>query len=322
MKRVIVAGGGVSGLIFNHVARKYRDVDVKILEPGTVGGEFLSGGLKYIHRTDEMTSMFNELDLPYSNYIVQGGILLRGAVRPYPMCLQDMPKELSERIQADHYRKTRRVEPGGEARKAMNDPASTKPRKALRCDFNDMVKTLAARANIVKAPLARVGENTAKLATGPTLPFDYLVLTIPMWTIRDIVTFPVPTGMAIKLNVAVVQPSGDRYARWDYVYTPYTPAKYIHRFSPQGGGYAVEANGELVQSKLAEDLQFIFGNGWRVSSVKEGLKGHLLPLEFEPIWPANIAPLGRFAKWDPRATTDETLSNSMELAKRWFGEPG
>jgi hypothetical protein len=322
MKRVIVAGGGISGLVFNYVAKRYRDVAVTILEPGAIGGEFLSGGLKYIHKTDEMARMFDELDLPYSNYIVQGGIMLRGSVHPYPMCLATMDKDQAERIQADHYRKTRRVEPGNESRKAMNDPASTKPRKALRCDFREMIVSLARLATFKKAALAKVEDGVAKLDNGESLPFDYLVLTIPLWIVKGIVPFPIPEGMAIKLNVAIVQPERDAYAKWDYVYTPYTPSKYIHRFSPHGGGYAIEANGNMEKERLADDLQFIFGDGWRVLSVKEGLKGHLLPLEFEPTWPANIAPLGRFAKWDPRSTTDETLFNSMELAKRWFGEPG
>lgn len=322
MNRVIIAGGGVSGLVLNHVLGKYKSLDVKLLEPGNLGGEFLSGGLKYIHQTDEMEAMFNSMDILYSPYTVQGGIFLKESVCPYPAVFSEMEKDQTARIQADHYRKTRRTEPGDFAKKAMNDPAAVKPRKALKCDFAEMVKKLGARANVIRAALTKVEADTVSLNNGSKLGFDYLVLTIPLWIIRDIVSWDVPIGLAVKLNIAQVKPARDKYAKWDYVYTPYTPADAVHRFSPNGGGYSVEVNGILNQAALKTDLDFIFKDGWAVSAVKEGLKGHLMPLEYEPAWPANVAPLGRFARWDPRMTTDETLAEAMQLAQRWFGEPG
>lgn len=322
MTRVLVAGGGVSGLVFNYVLSKYKNLDVKVIEPGALGGEFLSGGLKYIHQTDEMEKMFNELDVLYSPYTVQGGIYLREQVHPYPAIFSEIEKDQSARIQSDHYRKTRRTEPGDFSKKAMNDPAATKPRKALKCDFHDMVRKLGQKANTVRAALTKIEGNEVHMNNGAKLPFDYLVLTIPLWIIRDIVSWEVPIGLSVKLNIALVKPARDPYAKWDYVYTPYTPGDSIHRFSPHGGGYSVESNGILNHAALKTDLDFIFKEGWQVIGVKEGLKGHLMPLEYEPAWPANVAPLGRFARWEPRATTDETLKEAAELAKRWFGDPG
>jgi len=320
MKRVIIVGGGVSGLVCSHVFKKRSELDVKILEPRTPGGEFLAGGLKYIHQTESMEQMFDELDVLHSNYTIQGGILLRGEVHPYPKCFGEMSKDESVRIQSDHYRKTRRAEPDlKNAKRAMNDPASTKPRRALRCHFPEMIQELAARATIIKAGLVKVEAEHVELNGGDKLPYDYLVMTIPLWIIRRCVNFFVPEGMAMKLNVAVVVPSRDRYARWDYVYTPYTPADCIHRFSPSGDGYSVECNGDLKHDSLASDLNFIFHGGWSIESLKEGLKGHLLDLERQPDWPENVAPLGRFSKWDSRATTDVTLDDANILAGRWFG---
>lgn len=80
----------------------------------------------------------------------------------------------------------------------------------------------------------------------------------------------------------------------------------------------MESNGELDREKLESDLNFIFREGWYIEDLREGLKGHLLDLEKEPEWPDNIAPIGRFAKWDPRATTDVTLEDAEALAQRWF----
>lgn len=320
MKRVIIVGGGVSGLVCSHAFKKHKGLDVKVLEPSTPGGEFLAGGLKYIHHTEAMTEMFDELDVLHSNYTVQGGILLRGKVQPYPKCFMEMDKGEARRIQADHYRKTRRAEPDDRiAKQAMNDPAAAKPRRALRCHFPEMIEQLAAKADIVPVGLVKVEADHILVSGDRKMPYDYLVMTIPLWIIRQCVSFYVPEGMAMKLNVALVIPSQDSYARWDYVYTPYTPADSIHRISPSGEHYSVETNGDLDNTALASDLNFIFKHGWSIESLREGLKGHLLELERQPNWPENIAPLGRFARWDSRATTDVTLDNATELARRWFG---
>lgn len=318
-KRVLIVGGGVSGLLCSYVFRRKRKSEVYVLEPKALGGEFLAGGLKYIHHTDEMVDLFDELDIQYSNYSIRGGILLRGKVHPYPACFQGMAGEDAQRIQADHYRKTRKAEPGADAKTAMNDPASTKPKNTLRCHFPDMIKALSRRAHVHPAGLLKVEKNTALLTDGRTLEFDYLVLTIPLWIIKGCVRFFVPHGMAMRLNVARVKPTKDKYAKWDYVYTPYTPAGAIHRFSPSASDYVAEVNGDLDRSKLDSDLNFIFPEGWSLVDLKEGLKGHLLPLKNEAAWPANIAPLGRFAKWDSRATMDVTLMDVYALHERWFG---
>jgi len=319
MKRVVIAGGGVSGLVCSYIFKQHHGVDVKILEPRTVGGEFLAGGLKYIHRTDLMEWMLEKLDLLWSHYTINGGIMLRGEVHPYPKVFQQLSKDQADRIQADHYRKTRRTEPNEHSSQAMNDPASVKPRRALRCNFADMITGLASSAEIVRSGLTQVEEDHVVLSGGGTLPYDFLVLTIPLWVIKRVAKFYVPDGVAMKLNVATVNPKRDRFARWDYVYTPYTPEDCIHRLSPSGGGYSVEANGDLDKQAMYSDLNFIFPDGWYIETPNEGLKGHLLPLDSQPQLPENVALLGRFAKWDPRATTDVTLDESIDLAKRWLG---
>lgn len=317
--RVVIAGGGVSGLIAAHVFKK-RGADVVLLEPRAVGGEFLAGGLKYIHNSQGMCELFDEFDLPYSNYTVQGGILLRGGVHQYPKVFQTLDREEAAIIQADHYRKTRRTEGGDDARKAMNDPAAVKPRKALRCNFRDMVKDLASGVPITKAGLMRIKtkSNEVVLSTTKKIGYDVLILTVPLWVIKEAAPFYVPQGMAMQLNLADIVPVRDRYAKWDYVYTPYTPANMIHRFSPSGRTYSVEINGEMDRAGLESDLSFIFSEGYVIENIREGLKGHLLPLDQQPEWPSNVAPLGRFAKWDSRATTDVTLEDAKALADRWM----
>jgi hypothetical protein len=321
-KKVIIIGGGVSGLLCAYAFRKYNDVETLILEPGTLGGEFLTGGLKYIHKTDAMMSMFTELGLAFSDYMVKGGIYLKETVMPYPKVFADMKPEEAMRIQADHYRKTRRTEPGDDAKKAMNDPAAVKPRAALRTQFEEMVRMLAKSAEkhgaILDDGVNALGDFMAFTKRGRAMQYDYLVSTIPLWVMMRLAPWPTPHGLAMNLNVIDVVPARDSYSRWDYVYMPYTPAGAIHRISPNEEGYSVEVNGELDDVKLAADLNFIFKGGWHIRKIQKGLKGHLLPLEESIEWPENVAPLGRFAKWDSRATMDVTLEDAYRLGEKWF----
>jgi flavin-dependent dehydrogenase len=178
MKKIVVIGGGVSGLIASYVLSRRPDVEVVIYEETKIGGEFLAGGLKYIHYTEPMRQLMAELDLLHSNYNINGGIHLNECVLPYPNCFALMTRERVERIQSDHWRKTRRAEPGPDAKKAMNDPMSAKPRQALRCDFYDFVKALASRARVLKGSATALTEKTVTIH-GKEVPFDFCVVTAP-----------------------------------------------------------------------------------------------------------------------------------------------
>lgn len=318
MKRLVVIGGGVSGLVAAEVFN-YQGWHTTIIEGGTLGGEFMTGGLKYMHKTDAMVELFRRLEVISSSYTVHGGILLRGEVIPYPQCFREMDPDDVERIQQDHYRKTRRTTPGKHARTAMNDPAATGPRQALRCDFQDFIETMADVPDAIVRAFATSVDHEANVVhtSEGSVSYDALIITVPLWIIKRLVTFYVPEGVAMRLNVLQVSPRRDDYAGYDYVYTPYTPHDCIHRLSPLNGGYSLEANGTLRTVDVQADLSFLFPDGYSLDGYKEGLKGHLLPLTAKPAWPSNIAPLGRFATWNSRATTDSTLDEAERLAKAW-----
>ncbi len=324
-ERIVIIGGGVSGLVAAWVFQRMGKRSV-VLEPGSLGGDFLRGGLKYIHKTNSMVEMFDGLGLAWSDYTVRGGALLRGKVEPWPHCLDSMGEDEASRIQSDHYRKTRRAEPKEFGEKSMNDPSARKgARRAIRCDFHAMVKALAARTRVIPHAVTKINskEGLVQLTDGNSYWYDKLVVTIPMWITRTIADFWVPEGVAMKLNLAQVSPKRHTYAKWDYVYTPYTPGDCIHRLSPYEDGYTMEFNGELtdiIHRKLFQDLAFLLPDGYLLNRVIPNLKGHLLPLPEKPDWPDNVAPLGRFATWNPRATTDVTLREATKLAARWWGD--
>lgn len=319
--QLAIVGGGISGLVASYVAAEHGIKSV-VLEPNALGGDFLKGGLKYIHRTDRIIEVFDDLDITWSDYAVRGGILLRGAVHPYPRCFRDMAKDEAERIQTDHFRKTRRSEPGKFGSKSMNDPAAARASsRAVRCDFNQLIAALAAGANVLKRGVAQISsvESRLLLDDASWLEYDRLIVTIPLWVTREMCDFYVPHGMAMALNIVQVSAHRDPFSRWDYVYTPYTPANAVHRLSPREGGYSVEANGDwnAVSVDVMDDLGFLFPSGYAIEHIVKGVKGHLLELQEQPAWPANVHPLGRFARWDPRATTDTTLDDAFSLISGW-----
>jgi len=324
-KDVLVVGGGVAGLVSSCIFSSFG-AHVKMFECGKLGGEFLAGGLKYIHRTDNMTGLFIDLGLVFSNYSVKGGILNRGVVERYPELFQRMDKYKVAQIQMDHFRKTRMMEPGSHYKTAMNDPANSISKGAIRLDFVDMVNRLAARlkrdgGEIVREKVIKVlGENSLMTDKGRRYAFDYLIFTVPLWIIKRLVDFYIPDAMAMNLNLIDVVPKNDRYAGWDYVYTPYTPGDAIHRFSVDGVCYVCELNGELAPRMVdvVSDLNFIFGAGYVIKKITRGLKGHLHPMGEKIQWPENMAPLGRFAEWNSRGTVDKILENAIELAEKWL----
>jgi hypothetical protein len=319
--KLLVIGGGISGLISAHVF-KSRGWDVKIVESKKIGGEFASGGLKYVHQTDSMIDMLDELCVPYSLYQVRGGIHLRGDVIPYPQCLSDMPSSESDRIQSDHYLKTRKTEQDEWGERSMNDPAAISPKKAMKTNFEDLIETLGVRSTIIKGEVTKIDHErkVAFVRSGNErsyVEYDAAVVTIPLWIVKNISTFRVPEVAAMRLNIAQILPRIDDYAGYDYVYTPYTPANVVHRISPYEGGYCCEANGVIDRVELNSDLNFLFPHGYVLDWVREGLQGHLLPLEFQPEWPESVRPIGRFAKWEPRSTMDVALADAIKLADEW-----
>lgn len=330
MKRIFVIGGGITGLVCANVFKKYG-ADVVVYEQNTLGGEFLTGGLRYIHHTIAMEKFMEDMEQIWTDYRIKGGILLKGKVEKYPSYLSEMPKDEAYRIRCDHFKKTRLMMPGDFGAQGMNDPSSTKPSTALRCDFESFIKNMASRVKVVKAGLIKIIGNKAFFNNSTVGNFDYIVLTIPLWVVNGIVDFEIPDAVAMKLNIAIVNGAKilysksdgstalrDPYLGWDYIYTPYTPSDCIHRISYSDDGYAVEFNGDYDGERLYSDLNFLFKDGWEMVRIRKNLRGHLLPLDGKLKLPENMALLGRFAAWEPRMTVDVVLDKSIELSKRWL----
>jgi glycine/D-amino acid oxidase-like deaminating enzyme len=321
-ERVVVLGGGLSGLIGAYVAAECGHDPLIIEQQPVLGGDFLAGGLRYIHRTPRMSSLLTELDVAYDEHPVAGGVLLRGKVEQFPDHLRTLAPNEAARIQRDHFIKTRLHEPGPGSERSMNDAGAKMHSVALRCDVKAMIEALAQGIAVKQDRAARILDEDKEVlcASGERVPYDLLIVTTPLWVVRHLARFYVPETLTMRLNVVRVSTPLDPYVNWDYVYTPYTPFGAVHRISAAEGGWDVEANGdwEDIKENVLGDINFLFEGLGKVQKIAKDLKGHLLKTDKQdpPQWPHNVEPLGRFAKWDPRATTDVTLDDAWKMAER------
>lgn len=312
--RAFVIGNGLAGLIAAHSLRE-NGANVTIVETRQAEDDFFFASRR-IYSTPEMVDLLQRFELPFSEFIVRGGIMLRGFVWPYPLCFKGLSESQTERLHYDHFAKTIQSSPGQWAAGAM-DEAGTKPRRAIRCDIDTLANVLGRGVRRVKGTLQRIEEKVIVVG-GYRYGYDFLIVTLPLWEIFDRAFWYVPEAVALRLNVAFVVPRKDPFAKWDFVFTPYTPANSIFRVWPIGNGYACEFNGLINVDKLISDLNFIFPDGFAFAGLKQGLNGHLFPLSERLEWPANVAPVGRVAEWQ-QMTVDRVLKSSTKIAKKWFG---
>lgn len=317
MDNLLIVGGGISGLLASYTFKQYSGVRVSVMTSTDVGGEFGAGGLKYIHKTEEVLKAMKDLDIIHSSHNIRGGVLLQEKVEPYPSVLGRFEKPRALRIRRDLYLKTRHQEPEEFSTRSALDPEDVGIRKAVRFEYQEFVSKLSKKSFFVKERMDLIHPGFVTTTSGNSYRYTHLVLTIPLWSLRNSAYFHIPEGHAVNLNVVNVQVVRDLYTKWDYVHTPYTPGNAIHRISPVDGGYQCEVNGVLDRFSLISDLNFIFKHGWSIDSVTENLKGSLLPLSQRPEWPDNIAPIGRFATWDPKATPDVVIDDCRRLAEIW-----
>lgn len=316
----MIIGGGVTGLA---CAYELKDVaEVTIIERNKLGGDSNKGENKYIQMTPLVKSFFNTLGVPFSDYVIQNGVLLKGEIERLDLVIKKMKKHEKERLSADHYRKTRLLEPPKKMKLSMDEPSFSKPMKAVRVGNDLLLEFLVENIQKVKkvfSNIERIGCKSVLLKNGDIVYFDFLIFTIPLWEIKKYAWWDIPYCNAVVRNVIKVSSIVNEYLNWDFVYTPYTPGDSVWRLSPFEGHYLVEVNGCLRNwiEQIYSDLYFLFGKGWHFVETYS-LKGHMLEADVDGInWPMNVSPLGMYAEWDPQMTFDVILERIEKLRKRW-----
>lgn len=299
-KRVVIVGGGISGLMASWVMRRHANV-VLIEEANHLGGQFLTGGLRFLHLTDAIKRLVKSLDLPYSTYSPRGGLLLRGKVLSFPKCFYGMKLEERKRIQCDHWIKSRCTSPL-QRQNPMPEVVRSRSRTVLRCENEDLVARLADGLEIERGRSVDLGEESVRQLSSE---FDFVVVAAPV-------------HVSCRLNRIGVVPNADPFSRYEYVYTPYTPAGEIQRLVLDGDGYVAETSGTFNRIDAESDLSFLFPGGYFVRWLREGLPGHVLPPINFPTWPKNVMPVGARAEGVPGLMATNVLDRIRVISAGWF----
>lgn len=284
--KVAVYGGDITGLV---VARVMREAGhyVRIIERDVPGFSALIPRFNYLERSVEVTSLLDRLGVACDAYSIECGIMLHGKTVP-------CRKNLTQSVQQAYWRKTRLVLPPPGEVKAITDPESGQKRHAVTTSWHDMRKKLLD--GVVILPEAKEV-------------FDVTIDTRPLWEFSDV------DAMSVRISMVPVNVVKDRFLLWDLVYTPFTPADYIHRLYHYGDGYVCEFSGAHDEDRLTSDLNFLFPHGWYLSGEISTTHGHLLPLASEPSW-SGIYPIGRLAQWDDRVTMTNVIQQATSIAER------
>lgn len=324
MARIVILGGGISGLLGAWAFRHHKPV---ILEAsGSVGGNYTAGGLKYIRATLLMRALVDVLDMRAEIYRPKGGIIVDGQLRAHPDWIMTIHPYARRDIQMWHWMKTR-----GERESfrdsCMNDPAGEGAALAIRLDHGDLIARLeraltrggakiitGAKVGMIKQDYVAWGESFIM----KTAPYDRLISTLPLWLIpglaQDVTPLDIPEVTANKLSVVKFFNVREPTPVYDYIYTPQAPI--ISRISRVDGAgtWQAEAPGLHGVEEIAKDFPLDFST---TASTRVIIPGHLLPIERQPVLPTNWLMLGRYAEWDPRSTVEKVLERAAALAFAW-----
>jgi len=320
-KRIVILGGGMSGLV---AAWALRDLEPVLIEGGPcIGGDFARGGLKLLRSTPYVGNMLLDLGCRYSPANPRGGILYRGSVWHHPGLLRSMDADQRYAIQSSHWSKTRghpTVDP-----KCMDDPMGDGPQESLNFDFGEfklgVSKMMGERIMLSNKVIAMTGDSviTDHYGSRRTVPFDYAIITLPRWLASGIVPFTLePTKPATLVIVTCENMSDmDERRQWDYIYTPELLA--VHRVVLSKHGAQLEVSSKHPVGNLLKDIAALGEIGYKIEAKRmHTIPGHLEFDSFPATVPENMLLLGRYAEWNSRALTH----TSLERVMAWRAERG
>jgi hypothetical protein len=336
VSETIILGGGISGLL---AAWVFREQSPLLIEGShALGGNYTTGGLKYIRRTPAFEALAAQLDVPWKPYRPKGGIFINiFDVEPYPETFRHLPAWERNEIQVRHWHRTRGTNEGFTPT-CMNDPMGEGDAEAMDMDHAHLIERLSSGLRHGTVPtgewrgvsvytgtrVVSVHPKYIDVAMSPgvnvTIPYKRLITTLPLPLMSKLAPWAnLPAAPEARpLTVAFIQAlpvymRSQKAMEMDYIYTPH--ARVIHRISrvrETDGRFSwqAEAAGKRMPEEFAQDLP-------DAKMVLANLPGHLLPLPKPVEWPDTIAPLGRFAEWDTRSTAEKTLDRALALKAKW-----
>jgi hypothetical protein len=326
MKKVIVLGGGISGL---SAALFFLNRGCKVeLYTENLGGDYTKGGLKYIYKSVSTEKFLNEIGIEYIIKRINGAIYYHNQFWPYPefMHMYEKPwHELAENgmdIQQRFWQKTRGYKQPID-RRCMNDPwnrgpmeLSLKPVGGIQFYVNMLMEIAAKNIHMV-IKYDRLNTEGVKRIIEEN---EFIVYTIPIDIFSDRkFEYKVLNVYRVSCNVKQIW--------WDYCYFP---IDYLfHRVSKQKMGLDFEYNMKSKDQRKAIQVQiknscreFLFRVGIdkieKISFFPIYIKGHLGKEVKDVVVSDNVFRLGRYAQWDSRITYDKVLDKLYRDGERWL----
>jgi len=310
----VIIGTGVSGQVASLVLKRFGH-QVTAIGPDT--GDFFKGGLKYFHWSRHFLATLCHHGVNVDFKEIHGGIYWAGKILPYPEMMGRV-RDRAEKIQRMHYAKTRGTLDGWTA-KCMNDPGKDHS-KSMVINPSELSKAALEGVRLCTDMVVEVDhtEHAIKTKSGN---FNYDML----FTSAHASVFAAIGGLDFpdlrNGNIALYEVTWNGNQKWagpDYIYTP--AQKVVSRISynlqqrsfwaevPQPHGVDDSDQSEAV----AKDVIHVLGIGMRIS--KQGrIKGHIIGCDEGLEYPEGVIPIGRYAAWDSRETTDVVA----EKVGRW-----
>lgn len=336
---ITILGGGIAGML---AAYAFTEYEPRLYESTLqLGGNFLAGGLKYLHDTPAMRKLLADLGVSFEPRRPEGRIHHFGELRYHPDYMASLDAGTRRGIQVAHWRKTRQTEPDESVTRSMNDPMGN--HAALDCDLTLFVQRLEqwthANSDVrLGDPIIEVRKTnaegamiTVKDSYGDRSVFsERVITTIPLAVLAKVMD-GIPTGKVSRLLlVRFAIPMFHQTRRWDYVYTP--DETLITRLYWDTNEIVAEVPTSLLEVEswrldppTTDMIDEITAQARKVTGIPLcplGTKlapGHLRPLDSPLVLPPGVVALGRFAAWDSRATADKVLGQALDLKRTWYG---
>lgn len=335
-KKVVILGGGISGLLAAWALRR-KQVDITIIERGgELGGNWAAGGLKYTKPTDSFCELLACAGIDQKIKHVKGRLHWDCYPQPHPEWLRSADPATQMYAKVLHWTKTRGWSAPAEMTTLNDFAGSRKPEMAL--DYNQghlmswLVSEVAGRSFVAtKADVSVITDETVEIATGEFFQYDMLISTIPL---------PVLVGLSPwwqwpalpepkKLNIVIFElqhPPSFYGIDWTYMYTPQSNhCSRISVYQSQAG--QTELHVEIPETCLSE---FARGQlGAEVSRLTGAFTLNLQPKAVRSIpghiqMSADIVPwprlklLGRYAEWNSRLVATDVLESAKKLAEAFI----
>jgi hypothetical protein len=327
--KITIFGGGINGLTATLVVNSIKkDSEIRILTKD-LGGNFSSGGLKYLKFTEHtekfMDECFSEMEYSVKNPI--GAVYNEGEIYNFPLYLYTIFNGAG--IQEKYWIKTGRDKRKFDNR-CMNDALNF--RTELSIDLKDKFDSLTdVMSNKVRGIVdIEFIDFNLDIFNKAVIESDIVIYTLPLSFLSKVIGKELKSNfVASDLNIHKYKISEMLLNKiwFNYIYIPGDEYKF-HRLT-------VDANESMIhceinsEENIDEDVDnFIienFGKPYYTQKVGQvNIKGQITTdVDIELVQsklPENVVLLGRFAEWNKRITwddvveklyTDEVITNKL-----------